>query len=194
MSTLEIIAQIVGFVGLGLNLASFQQKDQKKLIVIQFFGAAVFAVHFGLLGAVSGCILNVVGIARAFVYSNKPKKWASSPVWLPVFIGLYFVCYALSFLVFGTLPTFKNFVIELLPVIGMTSLNVGYTMKRASHVRLTGLICSPSWLIYNAFKNSWPGVLVEILSIISILIGIFRLDTKHASRSSPAASEIEKRS
>ena len=185
LSTLKIIAQIIGFVGMGLNLLSYQQKEQKKLILFQFFGAAVFAVHFGLLGAVSGCVLNVIGILRAAVYANKSKKWASSPVWLPIFISLYFVCYAMSFLVFGTEPSLKNFILELLPVIGMTSLNVGFSMKKASHVRATALICSPSWLIYNVFKNSWAGILTEALSLISIFVGMFRLDRKKDVCSDP---------
>ena len=186
-----IIAQIIGFVGLSLNLLSFQQRDQKKLIMIQFFGATVFAVHFGLLGAVSGCILNVVGILRAFVYYNKNKKWASHGVWLYIFIFLYFVCYALSFLVFSTEPTLKNFILELLPVIGMTSLNIGYTMKKASHVRITGLICSPSWLVYNAFRQSWPGVLTEVLSIVSIIVGMIRLDRKTSAQEPVSEDEAK---
>ena len=87
---MELFAQILGFVGMTLNLISFQLKEQKKLIRLQFFSSIVFACHYLLLGAITGCILNVVGIARAFVYSNKEQPWAKHRLWLYGFIAAYF--------------------------------------------------------------------------------------------------------
>lgn len=181
---MEILAQALGIIGMAFNLASYQMKSQKLLITLQMFGAIFFTVHFGMIGAITGCILNVVGILRAFVYSNKDKKWASSPFWLPFFICLYVITYVLSFTVFGIEPKPLNFLIELLPVIGMIALNLGFVMKDAGKVRITALICSPSWLIYNIIKGSIGGSITEILSLISIIVGMLRLDKKRGNAGS----------
>ena len=51
-------------------------------------------------------------------------------------------------------------------------------MKKAAHTRLTGLINSPTWLIYNILNRSIGGSLTEAISLVSIIVGIIRLDLR----------------
>lgn len=178
---MEIIAQGIGILGMAINVLSFQQKKQRHLIVMQLFGALLFAIHYLLLGLAEGRILigsivNGIGVARAYVFSNKEKFGAYNTFWVWLFSGLFVVSYILAFTVFGMEKTAANFIIEFLPIIGMVAATIGFGMKSAKNVRATALINSPSWLIYNIIRRSIGGTLCEVFTLASVVIGIVRLD------------------
>lgn len=178
MNTVEIIAQIIGIFGMVANFLSFQQKKQKGAIAFQFFAALLFAINFLMLGAYMGALLNVIGVIRAFVFVNREKLKADHPVWLIVFILAFASTYPLVFTVFGKVPSAKNLIIEILPVIAMILSTVSFRLTRAKDIRRFGLFSSPMWLIYNIFCFSIGAIISEILNLISIIIGIVRFDLK----------------
>lgn len=175
---MELFAQILGLVGMTMNLISFQLKEQKKLIRLQFFSSIVFTVHYLLLGATMGWILNGLGICRAFVFSNKEHAWARKNGWLPLFICAYVLVYVLTFTVLGKEPSTYNLLLELLPAIGMTATTIGFYLENATKVRLLSLTNAPTWLVYNILSGSIGGALTEIFCLISVVVGIIRLDIK----------------
>lgn len=173
----DIIAQIFGIIGMAVMVVSFQAKKQKTVIILQMVGAVMFIVNFFMLGAITGALLNVIALFRGFVYANK-EKIKHLRVFTGVFIALYFVSYACTFLVFGKAPTLANFIVELLPVIAMVAVNISFYKTSAAAVRKFALISSPSWLIYNSINFSIGGILCETFSLISVILGIIRLDLK----------------
>ena len=178
MEPIQIIAQIIGFAGLAMNCLSYQAKTKKKLIVIQLFGALFFVIHFGMLGAIMGCILNTVAVLRSLLFANAEKTNANHPAWLAAFIAIYVGSYVLTFTVFQEPVTLPNLLIQILPPVGMTFSTLSFRTKNAATVRKLCLLCSPLWLIYNIFNFSISGILTETISIISIVTGIIRLDWK----------------
>lgn len=178
MTPYEIAAQTVGIVAMAINIFSFQQKEQRKLIIMQFFGASLFAVNMFMIGAIVGGFLNLIGAFRAVIYANKQKFHAENKLWLVFFIATYLLSYVLTFTVFQKEPTALNFIVEFLPIVGMTASNIGFFSKDAKTVRKLGLVSSPSWMTYNIVNNAIGGVICEIFCMISITIGIIRLDIK----------------
>ncbi len=178
MTPYEIAGQIVSVVAMGCNIISYQQKEQRRLVVCQFLGALLFSTSFFLLGATVGGLLNLVAAIRAVIFLFPKKSNASHPAWLVGFIACYVLFYVLTFTVFGTEPTPIAFVVEILPVIGMTALSVGFMLANPRKVRLLGLISSPAWLIYNIYYFSIGAIICEAISIVSIFIGMFRHDKK----------------
>ncbi len=178
MEPIEIIAQGIGIVAMAFNILSYQRRTQKGVIAFQLVGGGLFAVNFLMIGAAVGGILNIIAAARAIIFLNKEKLRANHLLW---FIGLvlsYIAVYVLSFTVFKTPATPKNIILELLPVIGMVATNVGFRMKRAADVRKCGLVSSPCWLTYNIANFSIGAIICEVLSLVSIVTGIIRLDLK----------------
>lgn len=180
---LDVIAQVLGMLGMLMNVGSFQMKDQRRLILVQLFGSVLFTVHFLLLGIsegrfLMGCALNIIGMARAYVYSHKERFHADGIWWLIGFVISYMAAYVLTFTLFGTPRTPADFIIEFLPVIGMTVTTVSFRMKEAGHVRALGMINSPAWLAYNLLRGSLGGSLSEIFCLISVIVGIVRLDCR----------------
>lgn len=179
----ETIAQIIGFVALTFNVLSYQFKTQKGVIFMMTIGCCLFCVNFFMLGAITGALLNAIGFVRCIVYYNKKFFKAESIWWFIGFCVLYVVTYVLNFTVFGKEFNLKNGLIEILPVIGMIATNISLKMKDAKHVRLLAYVSSPSWLIYNISSRSWGATVTEIIALISVTIGVIRLDIKHKSKS-----------
>ena len=174
----EIIGQIISIAAMGCNILSYQNKNQKSLLIFQLLGGTLFAISFFLLGATIGAILNIIAVIRAIMFLFSEKLNMSHPLWLVGFIASYVTVYILNFTVFGTEPIFINLAIEVLPIIGMTALSVGFMFADSSKVRLLGLISSPAWLIYNIYYVSVGAIICESLSLISIFIGMLRHDKK----------------
>lgn len=174
-----IIVQAIGIVAMAFNILSFQCKKQRSIIVMQFFGSLFFCVHFYLDGAMTGALLNAVAVARALVYSNKEKLKSDHVAWLTVFIAASVACYPAAFLWLGA-PTDKwyYFLLELLPVVGMTLSTFSFRADGAKGLRLLWFFSSPLWLIYNICHHSIGGTVCEIFAIVSILTAMFRLDRK----------------
>lgn len=186
MTALEITAQVIGILAMTMNVLSFQFKEQKKLILVQLAGAVLFTAHFLLLCLAEeqflmGFALNVLGMARAYVYSHKEQFHAEHIGYVFGFVTLYLAAYILTFTVFGMEATAGNLIIELLPVIGMTITTVSFRMKDAKSVRRLGLINSPAWLAYNVARTSIGGAISEVFCLVSVVVGILRLDRKKAA-------------
>lgn len=178
MLPLEIVAQVVGIVAMVFNILSYQGKKQSTVITLQLFGASLFAVNFFMLGATIGGIMNIIAAVRAIVFVNKKRLRAESIWWLIAFIILFLTAYVLTFTVFGKAFTLINALIELLPVIAMTVSTIGFRNGSAKAIRYWGLIGSPSWLIYNIFNLAIGAIICEVVSLISIIVGIIRYDIK----------------
>lgn len=178
MKPIEMIAQIIGVIAMMFNILSYQGKQQRTVITLQLFGATLFSVNYLLLGATVGGILNILGAIRAVVFIFKDKFKADRISWLIAFIASYISVYILNFTVFGKEPTAFNLIIEILPVIGMLALNIGFRLKNSANIRKCGLISSPAWLIYNIVAGSWGAIICELFTLISIFVGMFRHDKK----------------
>ncbi len=176
MTPVEIIAQAVGIVAMLFNIISYQGKKQSTVIALQLVGGTLFAINFLMLGAYVGGLLNIIAALRAVIFLFKDKLRADRLPWFIGFIAVYISVYVLNFTLFKKEASAFNLIIELLPVIGMTALNVGFRLKAASDVRKCGLVSSPAWLIYNIVAGSWGAVICESVTLISIFVGMFRHD------------------
>jgi hypothetical protein len=172
-----IVAQIIGILGMAMNIISYQAKKQKNIIIIQFFGSLFFAINMFMIEAYTGAFLNAVGILRALIYANKEKiKYIKIANIL--FILIYLLSYVFTFVFLNKPVIFLNLIVELLPVIAMISTTISFSMETAGSVRKFAFISSPSWLIYNCVNFAIGGILCEVFSLVSVVIASIRLDKK----------------
>ena len=177
-----IVGQILGIIAMAFNIFSFQLKTSNKVIVCQLFGGLFFSASFFMLDSTIGGILNAVAVLRAIVYRFKDKLHSDHILWLIFFEVLFVGSYVLTFTVFQKGFNLFNAIIELLPVIGMTASTISFRLQSAQAIRKYGLICSPSWLIYNIINVALGAIICEVLSLISIFIGIYRYDLKRTEQ------------
>lgn len=164
----ETIGQIIGFVAMAIIVASYQQKSHKNILTFQMISGLLFTVHYIMLGAYTGAVMNLLGAVRSLVYSNRGKKWSSSILWP--------ICFSIAFLISGIL-TWDN-VFSVFPLIAMLMSSVVLWIEQPKINRILSLPTSSCWLIYNIKTLSYPGIITEIFVLSSIVIGIIRLDIK----------------
>ena len=191
---MTIFVQAIGIAAMIPAFFSFQQKDLKKLLFLQILSTTLYTIHFSLLGAYAGAILNVLSLARTVVYYFKSKrKWAAHKCWQWIFMALFTVSIAgllifssyvrtekageLVAFLFKPLPA-MTVILEILPLIGCLSLTYALNRKSAKESRKFSWISSVCWLVYNIVNHSIGAVAGEIINLISIISAIIRLDIK----------------
>lgn len=166
-------AQIVGYIALILAIISFQQNEPKRMAFFQLLANSMFVIHFAMIGAITGAVINLLSAIRSLVYSRRDKKWADHVAWTYAFV--------LAFVL--TTIFFWEGAKSLLPMFGAICYTVSFRMKTAKLVRLVSLPSSPCWMIYNAINHSYAGILTETYVIVSIIIGMLRFDVKKRKKS-----------
>ena len=161
---------------MAMNILAYQQKTRMRILLFQMLGPTLFFISFIMLGGVIGAIMNLMAALRALVYMNGKRLRADSIWWLYTFCALYAISYILVFTAFNKEPTPANLIIEFLPIIGMVATSIAYRMEGARIIRILGLVNSPCWIIYNAFCFSIGGMLCDSICIVSIIVGLVRLD------------------
>jgi len=128
----------------------------------------LWSTHFLLLGAVTGAAMNALSALRCYVYYRvKPVK---RNLWVPwLFMGL--LCTATIFTWQGA--------VSLLPLAGSLCSILASWQRRPKAIRRLSLGSSPPWFVYNFISGSYPGMVVEVLLVMSNLIGQYRFDFKH---------------
>lgn len=75
METVEkIISEVLGFIGVALNMAVYQQKKRNRLLIIKLVSDVVWTLHYGLMGNYSGAAVTTIGIARESTFLAIDKK------------------------------------------------------------------------------------------------------------------------
>lgn len=161
-----LFAQGIGVIALIIAILSFQQNQQKKIVTYQMISSVFFCIHFCMLGATLGGILNGIGIFRAAIFRNRDKKWASNIIWFFLFCALFIAAGIFSW------AGAKS----LLPIFAMLLTTVAFWIKNPRAVRFVSAPSSPLWFIYNFIYHSYAGMLTELFVFSSILVAVFRFD------------------
>lgn len=168
---MEIVAQIIGFCAMVTSVMTFQFKKHKHLMILQTATAVLFTVHYWMLGqfcnmpsAYTGAAINLIAVARDIVYYHKDKKIFVSNWWT--------VGFSAAIAVVGII--FWEDWRSLLVIVAMVLNTVSFSFINSQKVRATLLISSPILLVYDILTNSWGGTVNEIISEISIIVGLVR--------------------
>lgn len=167
-SPIILAGQIVGIVAMLFSFIVYQQNDRKKLLIYKGSVNALWVVHFFMIGAPSGAVLNLIGIPREFVFYHNDKKWGKSILW-PIFFVLITVV--------SSLISWEGLV-TLLPCIGSVLAVVAFAAKSVKLTRFLNIPANTLWLIYVLITRSYGGALANIIILVSIFIAIARYDLK----------------
>lgn len=171
-----ILAQAVGFIGMGLYIISYQFKKNQWLIWLQLGSTAAYAVHFFMLHAPTGCALQIVTMVSysLLVYNgDHPGSWASWKGWKWILSGIFTT---------AAILTWKG-PLDFLPCLSAVSMTFANWTRNGKTMRLIRLfISAPGWLIYDIMAVSYSGILCELFGIVSVLISIYRYGLKELDR------------
>ena len=67
MDLAMLIGQALGVVAVILGFITYQMKSPKRLLIVNLITCGVFCLHYLLIGAISGCVMNLIGSFRNVV-------------------------------------------------------------------------------------------------------------------------------
>lgn len=163
---MNIIIQLIGGLGIIASIISFQCKKHNSILFFRTLTEAIFALQYFLLGAYTGMAMNFVGCIRNITFTKQVMHNKKTTITTIIF--------GLLFLLFGiyTWQGKKSILIIIAKVLS----TIAYGNKNTTIVRAILLITSSSWLIYDYCVFSIAGMLCEAFALISLIIGIIRLD------------------
>ena len=159
-----LIGQALGVVAVILGFITYQMKAPKALLIVNMITCGVFCAHYLLIGAISGFVMNAMGMIRNVVYTNRDKKIFASPAWPFIFAALMLI---------AGIVTWQDWR-SVLMVCALVINSLALSMKNAQHIRWSLLITCPLVMIYDVLLHSYGGIVYEAMSIVSAIIGIVR--------------------
>lgn len=157
-----VIGQLLGLVGIILLIAVFQVDDRRKLLHIQILSNLTWSAYYVFLGAFTAAGLIALGIVRNHLFDRyRQHEWV---------FGATIVMYTIV-----TLITWKDWT-SIMAMIGMILATVALWQKNPRHIRFTSLTVTPFWLTYNILNSSYLGVVGDLVTFGSVVIGIYRFD------------------
>ncbi len=169
MDPINMIAQGFGLVGMAFAFWSFQRKENNAFFILQALCGVMFAINFGMIGAVSGMLFNIAGILRGVLFRKSDRV-----MWKFFLVEIAFLACVLVSLIFYTKGALQ-IVLSLFTYVGLA---VGtYVMWTGSgkNIRYVQLfLVSPSWLIYNVVNFTLGGILCETFNMVSTIISFIR--------------------
>jgi len=166
------VIQAIGFVGTGIFVLSYQCKSARRLLWMGVLSSAMYIVHFYLLGAYAGALLEVL-LALNYAICNlgakKPDSLLNWRGWKWVFSA----CYVAS-----TVMTWQG-AYDLLACAASVATTLSGWTRNGKKIRIARLACiSPCWMIYDIIIGSYSGIVSHVFGITSILISVRRYGWK----------------
>lgn len=171
---IQIIAQSIGFIALALVFLSYQFNKRSTILLFLILVQILFVIHYGLLGAWIGSAMNLVSAIRTYIFKQRENhSWANQRFWPYLFMSISWLSGIFTW----------NSLLCILPIIAMTiDTWVAWTLKPKT-IRFLTLIPRPMWFIYDITVHSYPGLIGETVTFVSVLIGIIRFDILHKNNS-----------
>lgn len=161
--------QFIGAIGIVYIVLAWNAKTRIKILRTQNIGALFFVIHFFLLGATMGALMNIVTFVRNSVFAVRDERsWAKSPLWV------YF------FMILGAtlLAIFWQGWPSILPVLGIIFGTYALSRDNPKQIRLLLLLTSAVWIPYMIVVHSYSGLISQIITTAGLLVGVYRLDMK----------------
>ena len=165
----NIIAQILGILGMLAAMISYQCKKNKNYFIFQGLSGAFFSAQFILIGAWAGLIFNAYNIVRALAYQSKKAKSVVCVMSLEI---LVVIAAAMSVLVFKEAWWLVSFTL-----IAQVTGTFAMWTRDGKKIRISQMaVVSPFWLLYDLLipVPSIGGILCEVFNMASVIISFIR--------------------
>ena len=164
-----VIAQIFGILGIIASVLSMQLKHRKHILIVLLLLNLFSALNFLFLGSYSGayvCFFAIFEMIINYLFEIKGKE---VPIWV---IGIYVIVnIALGML------SYKS-AIDILPIVCALLYCATVLVRKESNIRKLMLGNQSIWLIVDLTVKAYMFSISNILTIISIIIAMYRYDYK----------------
>lgn len=158
------MAQFLGFIYAFFLIISNYGKTAKQILMLQTISFFFKTVHYYLLGGFSGFLTSLISMIRNLIF----YKIKTSKIITILFIIIYLI---IGFITLKSIYT-------LLPVFATITYTLIINKNNPKYLRYGTIITSITWLIYNIYIISYSGIIVQLITLITSIIAIIKLDKK----------------
>ena len=178
----SVLYTVTGVLATVVSFFILLSRKRSRMIGVKLTTDVLWSANYFLKGAIafSGCAQNAIAIIRDSVFYLKgKKKWASSPVWLWVFL-----------LFFATMPlyTWAGYH-SLIPPTASVLATLGFYFNDPHHTRVINLFAQSMMIAYAVIVMNWFAIVCSSVTLISAVIGLIvdyrvkrRIDSKPQPR------------
>lgn len=163
-----MLVRIIGFIGLVLTFAAFQSNKHKNIVIIKLVSEFVFGIQYLIVGAYTGCVLNILGSVRNFTYLKLDEKGKSTRTAMFVFMAVFTV---------AAIFTWDSW-LSIFPLVGKLFSTAAYSLKNPRKIRMLNVPTAIMWVVYNVTFHMWEALFADSMSLVSVMIAIVRFDIK----------------
>ena len=165
-----VVNQIFAFIGLIFVVFSFQQKSTKKLLFLRNFATGFVFIGLCFLGNISAIIFCGAGVIRNLVslyFAYKPNTKKIIKYIASILIVLLLI--VLNIIYWKNLYNLYSIMLGTLAVIT-------FMQEKSSTIRKLSVVSEILSITYYALLLSPTNVIIEIVGLVSAIVGIIRLD------------------
>lgn len=161
--------QLIGLLAFCVLVLSYYKKNTVTILVYQITANFAYAVHYFLLGGLSGAFNSVISIIRNIIFINSKNNKRLISI---IFIMLYLLV---------TIVFYENFY-SIFPMIANSLYLLSLVSNNRKSIIIGGILDALFWLLYSIFVFSYVGVITELILIISNTIQLLKLNKSNADK------------
>lgn len=184
----ELVIQIIGFIGIALNIISVQFNSHFKIMLFKTLGSLTFVIQYVFLGAWVGMIMDFIGCIRNIIFTHNVQKGKSNKWWVIFFSVFTFVAGVVTIITtWNTSITYaKNWSdnpdtvltiavsISIISIIAKLLTTIAYGFKSPHVIRRINIPSNACWVVYNLVAFSIAGVINDLMCLISTVVAEVR--------------------
>ena len=170
-SEMQKIAFFIGISAVTVYFHGYLQKSRKSIIALNVTSRLLYILQYILLGAFEGAALDIMGALSSMLAAKKECSFISKHRKAVITVINLLIIFAGAVL-------YKN-IFSILPIIGVLLHTGAFWLDDEKTIRRISFLGSPFWLIYNFISGAYGSCIGDILSMISLVISMYRFDFKH---------------
>lgn len=175
MEMQNYLAQGIGYFAVIAMIVSLQKKNKDQILIYQIIYTTLFSIQYLLLSALSGAVINAIATVRTIIFYKTQKNDENVNNNTSFYIFL---------VILGISGYFTyNGIYSLLPIICSLITIIVTWFGKASVIRCSWIFLAPLWFIYDYVVGSMPGMVSDILMLVSAVVGVIRYDLKKSVES-----------
>jgi Bacterial inner membrane protein len=161
---MSVLLLIFGALGIACIIAIFQFNKRQTILRIQLLSGIFWVLHYIFLGAYTGATMNFLSVVRNYLFEHYRKS-------------MYAFWFMLAAYTIAVMVTWHG-VISLLPYTAMMIATIALWQKNPRTIRFMYLAVPLFWFTYNTIIHSYPGMIGDTITFVSLVTGIWRFDIK----------------
>ena len=188
----DIFIQVIGFIGIALNILSVQFNKHWKIMLFKTLGSMTFVLQYILLGAWVGMVMDLIGSIRNIVFTLNVQKGKSNKFWIVFFSVITFIAgvitiistwdkaigYASNWSTNADVVLVIAVSISIISIIAKLLTTIAYGFKDPHTIRMVNIPSNACWVVYNVVAFSIAGVINDLMCLVSIIIAEIRFSKK----------------